>query len=63
MRVRGSGAAVFCRGINVAQAEALTAVGRMRPAGRAAIETAKTARRRPWHAPFGPADANLRAQL
>ncbi|WP_433226545.1 YdeI/OmpD-associated family protein [Microtetraspora malaysiensis] len=33
--------------INVAKAEALTAAGRMRPAGRAAIETAKTAGRWP----------------
>ncbi|MFF4771680.1 YdeI family protein [Microtetraspora fusca] len=33
--------------INVTKAEALTAAGRMRPAGRAAIETAKTAGRWP----------------
>jgi uncharacterized protein YdeI (YjbR/CyaY-like superfamily) len=33
--------------VNVAKAEALTAAGRMRPAGRAAIETAKAAGRWP----------------
>lgn len=50
--------------INAAKAEALTAAGRMRPAGRAAIETAKTAGRWPArHALCGPADANLRARL